>query len=351
MAVLASNNTSYITATTGTIDTGSVGVVDAWVYLTTLTISTTRQVIFGTSRDAVSNLHWEIELVKVGSDTYFGVAAANSGALQEVRADQILSVGWHHVALWADNTDGSEPWHFFVDGVRQTFTNISGTNRGWWLNLANGAAQTGTILTLKPSGAVDTTRTMVDAWCAEVRIWKRLLSEPNIAALAKGISPLQLAFSNGTNMDLIDWWALWNNTGPYPDYAGRNFTGTVTDTLLLEPHAPIAAPWPGVPGRSSFAHSALAFQGTPAEIDFSGVNGTLSVVVPAVSLTADPAVMAFHPPEGGVLSVARRGHGYKPKRRRMPNFSIRDAVQYWRGYPSMTPENLEKGRRTRRKRT
>lgn len=106
---------------------------------------------------------------------------------------------------------------------------------------------------------------MFDGKIAEVAIWDAALSAAELAALAKGVSPLLIRPAN-----LKGYWPLWGVGSPEADLSGNKNNATITGTVNAANHAPTGpyAP-PGLP--STFGGTTVS--SAKAGFGIAGTNG------------------------------------------------------------------------------
>lgn len=135
-------------------------------------------------------------------------------------ATNVPTTGWHHIAGTKNGT-GANALKAFLDGVQDASVTSNRTiqSTGQDFRIGNRAPND----------------TPFDGLIAEVAIWNIALNASEIAALARGVSPLLIRRQN-----LQGYWPIWGVGSPERDYSGKGGHGTVTGTLTAARHAPVA---------------------------------------------------------------------------------------------------------------
>jgi hypothetical protein len=150
--------------------------------------------------------------------------------------------------IWAYNYDGSE------DTAGATYTvgtwhHIVWRHSGGTLYLYKDGAEAATATS---GNTTDLTNAMSiggggfagsESWggdLAEVAAWNVALTVSEIAALARGVSPLSLRY--GAAGSLTAYLPLWGIHSPEPDFSHNRRTGTLTDTTRAN-HPPVSPFW------------------------------------------------------------------------------------------------------------
>lgn len=173
---------------------------------------------YGLFVGAGGDLNKPFVLLNDGADRYAGPPATAPAA----------NTWYHHGATW----DGANLRNY-VDGVEtasspSAATGTMGTNA---LNLAIGA---------DPEEFAALQASSFPGRLAEPAIWNVAASAGEMAALARGVSPLRIRPTA-----LLGYWPLFGVGSPEPDYSGNGNNGTITGSVTQADHAPVQAPFGG----------------------------------------------------------------------------------------------------------
>ena len=123
----------------------------------------------------------------------------------------------------------------------------SSTDRAAFLNGANkgtnatSVAPTGIVLTrigASPVTSGGSPFQLMSGRIAEAAIWNVALTDAEVAALARGVSPLRIRRAS-----LQGYWPVYGTGSPEPDYSGTALHMTLTGTPAVADHAPVMPSW------------------------------------------------------------------------------------------------------------
>lgn len=177
--------------------------------------TTNLQQLLGVGVDGSNNNYWNLFAAgqRPGDPVMFQTRTTSNG-------DAISTTGY-----------SANTWHHAM-GVA-----TSATSRAVFLD-GGGKATNGTNLT--PSG-VDSARlskrgdgaNYLNGRLAEGAVWNTNLSDAEVLALARGVSPLRIRAGN-----LVAYWPLYGAASPEPDYGGTANNMTLANSPTQADHAP-----------------------------------------------------------------------------------------------------------------
>lgn len=124
---------------------------------------------------------------------------------------------WHHLAVTYDGSNVTFYFDGSTDGSPSETGSITSHAVGNFIGIDNGSFNNNS-----------------DAKICEVAVWDVVLSANEIAALAKGQSPMLFRYS-----DLQGYWPIYGIHSPEIDLSQNRYTGTVNGTPSLANHAPV----------------------------------------------------------------------------------------------------------------
>lgn len=195
--------------------TGTALTVACWHKPTT----TPGQSIVAKSNAAGTNSQYDLQLLS--NVVRFFIGNAGGGSIDAVSGATTVTTGaWHHLC-GVKNGTGAGALKVYLDGAQDG----SGTSN---LTIANSTQP------LRFGTASDLTTCQTNGPLAEIAIWDVALSAAEIAALAKGVSPLLIRRDH-----LKGYWPLYAVGSTEADLSGGASPASLTGTINAADHAPV----------------------------------------------------------------------------------------------------------------
>jgi concanavalin A-like lectin/glucanase superfamily protein len=143
-----------------------------------------------------------------------------------VNSVTVLTTGrWYPVGLRKNGT-GAGALSVWIDGINDASVTSNQSIQNTSTGLEVGRAAISNTL-------------IWDGKLCEAAIWNAALSDGEMLALGRGVSPVLIRPTN-----LKGYWPIWAVAGPEADLSGNVNNLTVTGTIPLADHAPVEMPFP-----------------------------------------------------------------------------------------------------------
>lgn len=198
-----------------------------WVYPDTLNTGDVRILVSKGNRTGAS-INYDLHLRDAASNGASGLWLVwNNGGFRWIETtaqDAVVTGSWQHVAAAYDGGTTKKLW---VGGSSEAVTDNSGDTALVTNNetLDLGRRQAGT-----PANE------WYDGRMAEVGLWSAVLTDAEVASLAKGVSPLQVRPGS-----LVAYWPLYGRGSTEPEYV--NGLGLTVDGPVAAEHPRAYRPW------------------------------------------------------------------------------------------------------------
>lgn len=198
--------------------TGTALTVAAWIYPDAIVAGGG---VCTKSSNTVTGIQWMLYVDNNGGGRILFLIG-DSGGLDSVSYNTVYSGAWHHFA-GVKNGTGAGALKLYYDGVAAASASSSKSIQNTAYSCVIGNRSTND----QP----------FDGKIGEVAIWSVALSDAELAALAKGVSPRLIRPGS-----LNGYWPLWGVAYPEPDLSGNVNNASQTGTVGAANHPPAGPP-------------------------------------------------------------------------------------------------------------
>ena len=168
--------------------------------------------VIASKRDAGSTA-FQYELGVTSAGAVFFRVGNGSGTFETASGGtQVATGAWNHIC-GVKNGTGANALKGYINGVERASVTSNVTIGNTAQNLVFGRISDGDF-------------NILDALLAEVAIWNVSLSASEVAAMARGVSPLLIR-----RQSLKGYWPLYGTSSPERDYSGQGSSATINGTV------------------------------------------------------------------------------------------------------------------------